>query len=187
MDNSEKPKSLSNFIRYASDEEKQKVISEVIDKASEDQRQFMEAKSDEQLATDIAQEFGNHHLVDECADAILKVIKQCKDESDKLRQQLKRKNKYIGKLSKQLGIDQEVKAVLSDLTGNDQWISVKDGLPEMCPNNYSDWVLISSIEDGRHFVHQDRYDFVDSEWVDSKNVTYWMPLPTPPINNKQDG
>ena len=56
-----------------------------------------------------------------------------------------------------------------------QWISVKDKLP-----NYLEEVLCY-ISDGCVVGYYDGFSWhLDLEYVDSKYVTYWRPLPEPP-------
>jgi len=77
-------------------------------------------------------------------------------------------------------------AALEDQLKDRAWISVEDRLPPEKSHGFSDWILVATNHDGAKFVCQDKRDFHDECWVQSStNVTHWMPLPSPPIGDKE--
>lgn len=68
------------------------------------------------------------------------------------------------------------------------WISVDDRLPSLCNNGYSDTVFTA---DTRDRVVSMRFDGYAKYWetfesLEDHDVTHWMPLPSPPIREKQN-
>jgi hypothetical protein len=72
-----------------------------------------------------------------------------------------------------------------------EWISVNDRLPEDKPNDPN--VFITCDKDGfvfgcHHYFGGGSmdvdgfYSLVDMEWEYDDEVTHWMPLPEPPLN-----
>ena len=60
------------------------------------------------------------------------------------------------------------------------WINVKDQLPKkwcwLIAFSYKDVIAAGWDDDRKRF-------FIGTEYLN--NVTHWMPLPKPPINNKE--
>ena len=87
-------------------------------------------------------------------------------------------------------VERVVNALLENGVTVQEWISVKDRLPD---NKEHDWVLAQVVEDNG-FMHipkvmeyrQQRNDWFEETygWLSEHNgaftVTHWMPLPQPP-------
>lgn len=77
---------------------------------------------------------------------------------------------------------------------NNEWISVKDRLPELEIDVLIYWQLKKSNEDGFYDMIEiamlksitQRKESIYTEWVngdyETKSPTHWMPLPKPPSN-----
>lgn len=82
------------------------------------------------------------------------------------------------------GLADDVMDIISNVVTVQEWISVKDRLPEYSNDGFADAVLVT---DG--FVQHMAY-FVGGEWRFAESgeikepmwyrITHWMPLPEPP-------
>lgn len=83
--------------------------------------------------------------------------------------------------------------VLENAPAVDQWISVRDRLPDTDGEYlvYTDhYEIVEYDTELRQFGHTDEYKdelgYNIVEWYEVHNVTHWMPLPNKPINGKDE-
>lgn len=109
---------------------------------------------------------------------------------DRVKEKLVEIIKFYAEFLSQDTIDAIAESIIAEGVTVQEWISVKDRLPD---NKENDWVLAQVVEDNG-FMHipkvmeyrQQRNDWYEETygWLSEHNgaftVTHWMPLPQPP-------